>query len=164
MEDGEPGELLWHYARMERFIGIVERGAIVPCNLFVGDFERPAVWFSPALPWEPSCGARALLSDGTVGRLGMAESARRGGGLVRIGVAPGAAPLSWEGWVRTSGVAAFVANTLAATGRALGSDPARWRATYAQVPRDQWGAVEVWDGSCWVRVPFERELPAAASA
>ena len=105
MEDAEPSELLWHYTRLESFLGIVERQEIIPCNLCCGPEERPAVWFSPASPWEPSCGARALLADGTVGVLGMAETAKRGGGLGRIVVRPEVTPLGWREWGEGSGVA-----------------------------------------------------------
>lgn len=147
-----PGRLRWHYTVGVRFKSIVEDGVILPATAGVPDGERPAVWFSVREPWEPTANKLMRRPNGDLVVLDREETAEAGGGLVRIGVARSAAPVSWREYLRTSGITKKMAEGLAASARRQGSNPALWFVSYHAVPRDLWRAVQVWHEGEWVEV------------
>jgi hypothetical protein len=149
--------LRWHYTTGQRFQRIVEDAVILPATANVPAGERLAVWFSVVEPWEPTANKGIIDANGVSRTLSMEETAELGGGLVRIGVSPSAAPVSWREYVRTSGIHRAHAAALAAVGRSRGSDPTLWFVSYRPVPRALWRAVDVWSDGAWVRVPFSEK-------
>src|SRR5688500_10215127 len=93
----------WHYTTAKCFRKIVQDGVIRPATEGLDHGERPAVWFSLNEIWEETA-CKGRIVDGVRQPLDRDGTARYGGGLVRIGVAPVTAPHDWPAFQRTSGI------------------------------------------------------------
>jgi hypothetical protein len=141
--------LRWHYTIGDRFLQIAQDGIIQPATAYVVWPERPVVWFSTHPRWEPTACKMAQAPGGRLRRLTRAETARYGGGLVRIGVAPESAPHDWQAYRRLSGVDPGVARGLAKAAKKQRADPRQWYVSFEPVPAAVWLAVEVWGNGQW---------------
>jgi len=130
----------------------VRDGVIKPATAYVPIGEHPIVWFSTAPVWEETANKRLLKPDGTVVNLDRDGTYARGGGLVRIGVAPETAPYTWGILKVKSRMKPKMAEGLVKAARRCGAKPSEWRGTFDPVPREKWIAVEVWDGTKWVSI------------
>ncbi|MCG3135645.1 MAG: hypothetical protein HMLKMBBP_03367 [Planctomycetes bacterium] len=166
------GTILWHYMPGRAFRPTFEEGlvrtspdpellrrqgvTVVPEGYYDA---KPVAWFSAEPVWEPSTALRIRGKDGNPQYvLDMAENARLGGGLFRIGVAPETAPLTWTGYRKGGYDAPDVCNRMAKRAAQIGSDVRKWFASARPVPRAEWIAVETWirppDGRAPLWIPF----------
>lgn len=138
--------LLWHYTVGVRFAEIERDGVLVPATTGIPDGERVACWFtsSTRIPYT----ARKMDARGDV--MTLSQMYERGGGVVRIGVAPETAPLTWASWASSSGCAPAMVGKLRTYAERHGDRVKDWRATFDDVPRVAWLAVEWWrPGDVW---------------
>lgn len=170
-----PRDLAWHYTVGKHLPAILRSGVLLATALGSwGPQERPVVWFSRRRDWEPAtCGGRRASQEEVDrfnaawqrGGIRAAVEELRGasriylsdvGGIARIGVAPETAPHTWGDFARASGIPLQLATLRVEMDRAIGSDPADWRVSFAPVPSAKWLAVE-WrpgtgEGERWERV------------
>jgi hypothetical protein len=139
------------YTIGQKFAQIARDGVIKPATAYVSPRERPVVWFSTHPLWEPTACKMVQAPDGRLRRLTREETARYGGGLVRIGVAPESAPHNWQAYRRLSGVNPHIASGLAKSGKDQGADPRHWYVSFEPVPAALWMAVEAWHNGPWIR-------------
>lgn len=139
-DGGSKTSLIWHYTRGERFVQIVESGYIRPS--IEEPHIRAAVWFSTEQFWEPTV---FVLDTSTGKHLGMRGMLDRGVPLVRIGVPPEVAPLSWAHFRSQSGICQQDMQYRVKTCMARGGHTSRWRVTFDNVPMERWAAVQVFD-------------------
>lgn len=106
---------------------------------------RDALWFSTLPTWEPTATKLALNP-----RTGAARNATEEemGGKYRFAAPASVAPLTWEDFIRTSGVHPAYAASLVATAILQGSDPATYRFTYGPVSLDLC-EITRWNGKAW---------------
>jgi len=143
----------WHYTIGTKLVQIIKSGKILPATAGVRGKEKPVVWFSSREDWEPT--ANKLLVNETTGAFHSCtkeETHELGGGLVRIGVAPEIAGHDWKAFKQESGISRKVAHGLYNAAVSQGSRPGDWYVSFSPVPRSQWLAIELWDGSQWVPV------------
>jgi hypothetical protein len=137
-------KLLWHYTTNCRFKLIDAEGFLRPAAPKTSK-ERPAVWFSSDLFYEPTAAAKEARN--------MCEMINAGFTLVRIGVSPNRARLVyWTKFKRVSGISDFMARVLEFGGRKMGANPKNWWACFDPVPRECWAGVEAWsvDAARWL--------------
>jgi hypothetical protein len=146
---------LWHYTVGDKLRQILETGAILPATTYVPEGERPIVWFSLNLVWEPTANKGWRNVDGTISALDQSQTAERCGGLVRIGVAPETAPYDWHTLKQLSGMSSKTAQGLYRVAIQERARPGDWRGTFDPVPRSKWIAIEIFHDGGWVPVPFE---------
>jgi len=137
---------LWHYTTGERFAEIERDGLLVPASTGIPEGERVACWFTSSTRMPHT--ARKMDARGVV--LTLAQMHERAAGIVRIGVALETAPLTWASWASSSGCAPEMVGKLRAYAERRGDQVKDWRATYDDVPRAAWLAVEWWrPGDVW---------------
>lgn len=161
------GEIVWHYMPGRAFRPTFEEGLIrtspdaellrrqgvtvVPAGYFD---SKPVAWFSSEPVWERSTALRVRAKDGNPQYvLDMAENARLGGGLFRIGISPEFAPISWTTYRKGGYDSVEVCNRMAKRAAQIGADVRKWRAADLPVPRALWIAVEEWRDGVWS--PFD---------
>jgi hypothetical protein len=161
-ETGHPiqhGPVIWHYTVGQRYDEIVADGELLPRGSSHPGEGRHAVWFTTSDRWETT--ADKLLSVYINGELVLARlnthlTHRLGGGLVRIGVVPEDAPLTWQKYKQLSGVSRDMARGLYRVAIKSGSRPGDWRCSFDAIPRSRWLAVGFWDGTNWSNDPNVR--------
>ena len=146
---GRPNTTLWHYTIRQRFEQIVAEGVIRPSTQYALRAPKAAVWFSTNQQWDPSANKSLLLADESRRVIGRDEMHAIGSGPMRFGVAPGVAPLNWHDFKRESGLSAKLVHAMTAAAIQLESKPSWWFATFEPVLRNQWVAIEQWDGWQW---------------
>ncbi len=151
-------KLIWHYTLRQHYEGMLRTGDIQPAAAYAPQPTRPAVWFTTRADWDPIVNKSIVCADGTRRELSRDELHTIGLGPMRLGVAARLAPLTWHEFKRESGISAKAASALVAAAARVQSHPSQWFATYSPVPREQWSAVEQWDGWRWSPVP----LPASS--
>ncbi len=144
--------LLWHYTIGQNYRLILADKAIKPSAAYTGTKNWPAIWFSRNQVWESSATKGLDQPDGTWKPLTLEELREVGGGLYRIGVAKETAPLTWDDFVRISGIAAQIAADLKRSAKERGATHKDWFASLVPVHSLQWLAVEVWENNQWVSV------------
>jgi hypothetical protein len=146
----DQSKLIWHYTVGMLLSRIVNEGIIRPATAFVEPDERKVVWFSKNQEWEETAN-KGLYDPATNTRtlFNKEETATRAGGLVRIGVLPEVAPLTWEDFKRLSGINPKMARALYQGAIQSGARPGEWRATFDLVPKEKWQAVEIWQDGKW---------------
>lgn len=157
--------IYWHYTVGVCVMQIVTDNLTVrPGNVRGGFFlkgERPAIYFTSRETWEPTATKGLMLPESTTedtpeyyARYGrkatVAECAEIGQGLFRIGVAPEAAPVTWEQFVESGGLPRKMARELKRSARADGSRVEDWRLRYDPLPFTEWARVELWNGREWI--------------
>jgi hypothetical protein len=153
--DRVDGRIKWHYTTGQRFFQIVSDGEIRPATAFVPEGERTIVWFSTNEEWEPTANKAWIKADGSRVPQDRDGTAERGGGLVRIGVAPETAAYDWNALKQLSGMSSKMASGLYRAAIDQRARPADWWGTFETVSRDKWKAVEVWHEGRWVSVPLD---------
>jgi hypothetical protein len=149
------GSTRWHYTVGDKFRPIERDQCIKPATAFISWREKPAVWFSTHPVWEPTACKLLVQPGGRYREMTREETAHYGRGLVRIGVAPEAAPYNWRAYRRLSGVAPRMASRLVQAGKAQGADPRQWYVSFDAVPAALWIAVEVWQEERWLPLSWE---------
>jgi hypothetical protein len=165
--------IYWHYTVGVYIMQIIaDNLTLRPGNVNGGFFlkgERPAIYFTRRETWEPTATKGIFLPDApelTPGeaiagltpeyyaRYGrkatVAECAEVGHGLFRIGVAPDAAPVTWEAFVESGGLPRKMARALKRSAHADGSRVEDWRLRYDPLPFPEWARVELWNGREWI--------------
>ncbi len=140
-------QLVWHYTVLPKVKIIKQDPQLRP---FGKPGILPAVWFSTEQDWEPTaaCNWQAEKADGTKEFLDRDGLYKAHGGLYRFGVRPEIAPITWDEF--SKGLPEEVIKAMLDGANELGADPAKWRATKASVPQDQWEVVQMWDGEAKV--------------
>jgi len=157
MPNNEPSygtTLLWHYTVKPHFLSIVADGAIKPAAAYAPKGAPAVVWFSTNADWEPAAGKVLACADGSPRLLGRDEMHTIGVGPLRFGVAPAVAPHTWHDFKRVSKIQPKHASDMVAAAVKCQSRPSWWFATFEAVPRQQWLAVEQWDGWQWMALPL----------
>ena len=146
--------MVWHYTIKQRLDRILVDGLIKPATVFVPPNEKPVVWFSSNQIWEET--ANKILQDSTGIRRGnKKETHEHGGGLARIGVAPEAAPYTWNDFKRLSGIQPKAAKLLYQAAIAGRARPGEWFVSFEAVSSKKWLAIELFDGTNWI--PFDEK-------
>ncbi|HVX09848.1 MAG TPA: hypothetical protein VHC22_01480 [Pirellulales bacterium] len=145
--------VVWHYTIRDFFAGIVRDRAIRPAAAFAGGQARAAVWFSTNQDWEPSAAKNLTCADGSARLLQRDELHTIGITPIRIGVAPSVAPHTWHDFKRDGDLPAKIAGNIVSLAARVNSKPSWWYATFDAVPREQWLAVEHFDGWQWRPMP-----------
>ena len=141
--------MVWHYTTAPSFAAIRKDGLIRPSTMYLTPGERPIVWFSSDPLWEHTVvkGVRAF--DGSVIQLGMSGLLARGVGLIRIGVDPDTAPMTWPELKRHSRMPAKIARGLVRVANGWGASASKWRGTFDAVPTEKWQAIEHFENRRW---------------
>jgi hypothetical protein len=147
-------KLVWHYTVKPFFMSIVADGAIKPSAAYAPTGAPAVVWFSTNEVWEPSANKVLTCADGSPRLLGRDEMHTIGVGPLRFGVGAAVAPHDWHDFKRTSGIRPKYASDMVAAAVKCQSRPSWWFATFEPVLREQWIAVEQWDGWQWTAVPI----------
>ena len=140
--------LAWHYTVGVWFAKIESAGVLRPATEFVEKRERPVVWFTTRDTFEPTAVKLWRRPDGTLERLSVEETERRGRGLFRIGIEPDGLS-TWDEWRKHSRVRPTVADALERVAEDQGSDVSEWLVSFRPVPARDWKAVEVWYRRRW---------------
>lgn len=145
----------WHYTIGERLRDIQSAGVIRPATAFVQAGEVPVVWFTESPAWEPTTSKMWRDGPGSpVRSLDRAETARRGGGLVRIGVLPESAPHRYRDFARITRTNAATVRRLTGSARSRGSVVRLWYFSVEPVTADAWVAIEGYnDATGWHPIP-----------
>jgi hypothetical protein len=142
-------QIVWHYTDVARLQPILQAGVIRPAAPDKAKKVKTAVWFSSNPVWEPSANRMWRNEHGRIVRLGKDQTYVLGGGLARIGVARAVAPLDWKTYKHLSGISAEQAKAIYDDAVSAGARPGEWFATFDDVPRAQWLAVEVLEDEVW---------------
>jgi len=145
----------WHYTVGNCLTSILKDGIIKPADTFVPEDQRPIVWFSTAPDWEYTANKAWRNPDGVIIPLTRKGTAKYGGGLVRIGVAPYTAPYNWGALKQLSPIPPRLAKSLRRTAERDGADPKDWWGTFDPVPRSQWISIQRHVDGQWVDIPPE---------
>jgi hypothetical protein len=133
--------MLWHYT-----VFIQAEKICVDCRINVATDrmfgQKCAVWFSKASRWEPTANRVVGLEEGTIRFGNTIDTFVVGGGLVRFGIDRTAAPVSWQEFNQTGGIAMREACALDSAARKIGADPMNWFCSYDAVPRENWCCIE----------------------
>lgn len=143
-------QLLWYYTTGRKLNEIIELGEIRVGSLGTSKKEKAAVWFSANQDWDPAANEPWQAPDGAVLRLNKDQTFVMGGGLGRIGVAPEVAPHDWKAFKSLSGISSKAAKELYNSAIQAGSRPGQWFASFENVPRSKWQAIEAMEGATWV--------------
>lgn len=136
----------WHYTIGARLRDIHAAGVIQPATAGVQADEVPVVWFTESPVWEPTANKMWRAGPGSPLRsLDRAETARRGGGLVRIGVLPGSAPHRYRDFAKITRATAATVRNLTGSARSRGSLVRLWYFSVEPVTADAWVAIEGYD-------------------
>src|SRR5918912_908845 len=87
---------LYHYTVGQYLPAIIESEEIRPATALIANGEKPAVWFSTNPVWEQTCNKLWQDSTGRIRGLNNRQTMEKCGGLVRIQIAPEAAPYTWQ--------------------------------------------------------------------
>ena len=149
--------MLYHYTVLSKVRMIVADRRIKPSMAGAPFHHKPAVWFSRRTDWEPT--ADKMVWDGERKRRATAEEMD---GMVRcrIVVDDHAAPITWRGFRKTSGIPKNFAKALYDIAIENDSDPHDWRVSLEPVTDAQWLAVEVSVDGVWR--PLYRKSTAAS--
>ncbi len=142
----------WHYTTAKSFLSIVRDGFLVPSPLGYGEpDELPILWFSMEQFWEPTAQA-AILLNGEVVPLGMDETCRQGGGLVRFGLSPERL-IPWPRLGKLANIPSSLRRALAEAAREQGAVPDYWLGIISgPLPLSEVEAIEAFDGKQWDRI------------
>jgi hypothetical protein len=144
--------MVWHYTTGTYLQQILKTRVLRPTGAGIARGERPALWFSKEQYWEPTAQKAWGSPDGSVVLLGMLGTFQRASGLGRIGVDPNRVELcDFETFGATSGIPAADLQAMKHRGRKQGANPRNWLASFAPVPCENWAAVEVYNGTRWMR-------------
>ncbi|MFO1325426.1 MAG: hypothetical protein U1F15_15375 [Burkholderiales bacterium] len=117
--------LAWHYTIAMYLPAIIESGVLRPATANVPANERPVVWFSMNQDFEVTARKRWRDLEGNERALSVAETALRGGGLVRLGIEPRRL-LNGDKLRRAARISSETWRALCAAGRKEGADPTDW--------------------------------------
>lgn len=115
----------------------------------VGMTEKPAVWFSTRITFEPTA-LKGIVVGGGRRSATLDEMERLAGGLVRIGVRADLVRVGWAFHTKRGGLSRKTALSLVRAAKGVGADPSDWRVHYGPVPRSMWSRVQVWRAPAWV--------------
>lgn len=139
-------EIRWHYTVGARLRDICAEGVIRPATVGVPEGEIPVVWFTESSDWEPTSNKMWQDSPGSPLRLlNRAETARLGGGLVRIGVLPASAPHSYRNFAKITKATTATERNLTRAARSKGALVGLWYFSAEPVSDNTWVAIEGYD-------------------
>jgi hypothetical protein len=140
---------VFHYTVGKRLLKILEDGEIKFATAFIGQKEKPVVWFSTNQEWEQTVNKGSQDKQGRIMGRTKEETEEMGKGLIRIEVAPQTAPYTWEDYKLNAGVDKNILSALEHTAKDQEADPREWRVSFETVKSDQWISIEKWDGKEW---------------
>jgi hypothetical protein len=152
--------ILWHYTSGKALPGILHDGVIRVSR------RDGVVWFSRRRDWDPATGAGAMfkptdpiIQEAVIayqrgGAKAVRELERRKGisgqgipgGMVRVGVAPETAPMTWPEYARAAGLKGMDVRITEELDREIGSNPGDWRLSPVPVHSDKWLTIETRPG------------------
>lgn len=143
--------LAWHYTTGEKCEQIIASGVLIPATANITKREIPILWFSMAQFWEPTASKGMLIGNQLV-NLKMKGTYEHCRGLVRFGVSPSSL-IPWPALGRVARIPAKMRVSIEQVARAEGSDPRAWCGIPGGfLPVDQVEAIDVFDGTRWVRI------------
>jgi hypothetical protein len=148
MKANMPREV-YHYTTGQRFIGIIQDGAIKPSMAFVAKGERAAVWFTLSPEWDQTANKTRCNDDCGITDLSCEETAAPDGEFVRLVVDPKCAPYTWLEFVERSRIDKKLARALAGIAREKGVRIEDWRVAFRPIRRAYWLRVDVWRNGEW---------------
>lgn len=150
----DPEVPIYHYTMGSHLKGILKDHAIHTAAGYVPPGERAVVWCTTRPDWEPTATKdfldRSQKPKNMISKMTREQAEKHFGGLIRIQVKPEAAPMRWPEYVPNSGIDPGLADTLARTGRAAGSDPADWRMSFEPIVENDWISIEWKLEDAWV--------------
>lgn len=146
--DGVEQGLIWHYTVQPMLERILRDGVIRRATAGLRPGERAAVWLSARPVWEPTATRWRRDASGAF-RPSTAEE-MTAIGYARIGVAATSVRTTWAQHRRFGGLLWADAEAIERSARQQGANPDEWRATYKDIARAQWCAVQTSaDGLTW---------------
>lgn len=145
----------WHYTT-GRCLTQIKADRLIKCaTRLISPEERPVVWFSTRLDWEPTA-TKAMLNTetGAFRNCTIDEMLSLDGGMFRIGVDDSTAPHDWNAFKRLSGIRAGDAERLHKVALKEGSFSRDWFVSFEPVPQDLWIALEQYLDWKWAPIPF----------
>jgi hypothetical protein len=139
---------LFHYPTYTRLHGILAAQEIKAANLYVQPPEKPVVWFSFRLDWEPT--ATPMDKTRPSHQLTFDELAQIDT-PARIEINLLAAPLDWRAWRKLSGVKSKMVKALEEYALRRNASMADWRMSFepARVADGNWVAIELFVQGEW---------------
>lgn len=141
---------LWHYTTARNYVQIANSEELRAFGPRTQREQRKVVWFTTSPHWDHSANPVVTPSDGRRRKATLDETIVVGGGLVRISVGPESAPYDWQMFKRASGVSSKMARAMYEEAIRVGSRPSWWYASFENIPRSRWLAVEQWNDEAWV--------------
>ena len=139
----------WHYTVGARLAAILGDRAIRPATAGVRLPEIPVVWFTESPQWEQTANKNLLEPGGGLRFLDRGETARVGGGLIRIGVSPASAPRPYRDLSKIARATAATVHHLTRVAKSKGSLVGLWYFSVVPITDDAWIAIEGYDGTGW---------------
>ena len=131
---------LFHYTTVLKLKQIINSGVIKPSTSGIEPTEKPVVWCSTSLTWEPTATKCPV-----PGKPGQLITANAQGGLARIKVPATCAPHDVRQLHELAGTSISTCLGLLYGGLELGSDPDTWRFSLDAIPSVLFQSVELFD-------------------
>jgi hypothetical protein len=149
--------LIWHYTTFDVFKRILKHAAIIPDRSEPNnETEIPTVTFSAHPHWEPTRYRIGRLPTGQVIMMNKALLKQFCGGLVRIGVLPEVAQMSWHDMKDEVGMSKAAMKGIYDFAISVGARTRHWWGTFESVPENKWITVQKLEGEEWVEL---NEIP-----
>ncbi|MCF7979671.1 MAG: hypothetical protein K9L82_17015 [Chromatiaceae bacterium] len=151
--------LVWHYTTGEKFLRIVEDGALMPSTIAVQPPEKPILWFSMAQDWEITASKFYLDEQGQRHKGNRETTRAQGRGLVRFGINPDRLH-PWPKIARKARMDQRLVQGLERAATKDGANPRDWLGTTKAILLDQIARIEVEENGAWVTVKTDQEAAA----
>lgn len=138
----------WHYTNGRRIDSILGSGVLKPSADGSGRI-RPAVWFSTNQQWEETANRSVRHINGSYLRCDREQTDMYCDGLFRLEVDAASATLPWREVAAMCGMRQGDMLKIESLARRLGSDPQQWYASLRPILREEWTAIERWNGYAW---------------
>ncbi|MCC9609712.1 hypothetical protein LOC68_03830 [Blastopirellula sp. JC732] len=141
----------WHYTNGRRIDAILSSGILKPSSDGSGRI-RPAVWFSTNQSWEETANRAVRHINGSYLRCDREQTDLYCDGLFRLEIDADQPLLTWRELAAMCGMRPGDMLKIEALARRLGSDPQQWCASLRAIGRNEWNAIERWNGFTWESV------------
>ncbi len=134
---------IYHYTTADRLMMIFDSEKIIPATVGVMPPEIPAVWLSVSPTWENTA-TKGIVVDGIRRDATFEEMIEDTGSLVRIEIDPGQVRIIPPLKIRESlRMPRPTLDALTKAARAMGANPAEWRAVAGEVPLSAFLRIEL---------------------
>jgi len=132
--------------------------ALIPFGISIPAHERPALWYSSRLDFEPTSLKPLQLPGSTsIQKVSFADLHSMVGAY-RFVADPSALRIKpWPECAREIGIMPFDRSEMESVGRGLGANPLDWFATVRKQPLHM-HRFEAWDGTHWIPANLETEV------